>query len=124
MSTWNVIQSASNDNVGSFVTATFGSNAGSGNKIIAAVSSIWSDAPTSVRDAALNDLLFCGSSVTAGGGSVWLYAMDVPAGDIGIQVAIKATFPSSNGQSILVQKSPAYQPAAPCCRPSTTPPAP
>jgi len=100
--TWSVLQSAGNNFFGTSVTATFGSNAGSGNKIIAAVGSDWSDAPTSVKDAAGNAWTQLGSATSTTNGSIWLYGLDVPAGDVGIAVALTALFPSSNGQSVVV----------------------
>lgn len=104
MSTWAVLQSANGYNSGTFVTATFSGNVGANNKIIAAVSSSWSDVPVTVQDAAVNGLLFCGSSITPSGGSVWLYSMDVPPGDVGTAVAITATWSSTNYQSIVIQE--------------------
>jgi len=72
-------------------------------KIIAFVGSDWSDAPTSVKDAANNAwTLLPNSAASTTNGSLWLYALDVPAGDVGIAVALTALFPSSNGQSIVI----------------------
>jgi hypothetical protein len=100
---WTRIQSAEAGFFGTAVTATYGTNVSSGTKLIAYVTSGFSDAPTSVKDAAANAFTLLGSVATAAG-SVWLYARDTPAGDVGTKPAITATFPSSNGQAILVQE--------------------
>src|ERR1700734_2172429 len=101
---WSVVQSASAGFFGGAVTATFTtSNVSSGSKIIAYVTSDWSDAPTSVEDAASNAWTLLGSKATTAG-SAWLYGLDVPAGDAGTKPAITAAFPSSNGQAILVEE--------------------
>jgi len=101
---WNVVQSQGANFFGLSVTATFGSNASSSSKIIAVVGSDWSDTPTSVKDVATNSWTLLGSAASTTNGSVWLYGLDVPTGDIGIAPVITALFPSSNGQSIVIQE--------------------
>lgn len=103
--TWSVLQSAGASFFGTAVTAAFGSNVASGSKIIAVAASSWSDAPSSAKDGAGNSLTLLGAKATTTG-SVWLYAMDVPAGDVGTKPAITVTWPSSNGQSLVIQEVP------------------
>ena len=99
-----VIQSARNSSFATSVAATFTTaNVESGNKIIAVVGSSWNDAPSTVRNGALNNWTLLGSK-TSTTGSVWLYGLDVPAGDVGTKPTITVTFPSSNGQSVLIQE--------------------
>ena len=101
---WSVVQSASAYYYGTAVTATFTTaNVSSGNKIIVAAASSWSDAPSTVRDAALNNWTLVASK-TRSGGSVWLYALDTPAGDVGAKPAITVTYPSNNGQTVVIQE--------------------
>jgi len=101
---WNVVQSASGDAYGTSVAATFATaNVTAGNKIIAVISSNYSGLPSTVRDAALNNWTAIGSKVT-GTGSVWLYALDVPAGDAGTKPTITATFSGSTDLAIVIQE--------------------
>lgn len=101
---WARVQSAGANTFGTSLTATFSTaNVSSGNKIIAYVGSSWSDAPTSVKDGGGTSWTQLGSKPT-GTGSVWLYGLDVPAGDAGTKPGITVIFPSSNGQSLLVQE--------------------
>jgi len=104
---WSVLQSAGNNSFATSVAATFSTSniASTSSKIFAFVGSSWSDAPTSVKDGSNNALtLLPGCSKTSGTGSVWVYAMDAPAGDVGTKPTITVIFPSSNGQSILIQE--------------------
>ena len=102
--TWARVQSAGTNTFGTSLTATFSTaNVSSGNKIIAWVGSSWSDVPTSVKDGAGTSWTSLGSKAT-GTGSIWVYGLDVPAGDVGTKPAITVIFPSSNGQSLLVQE--------------------
>ena len=93
---WSRLQSASGTGTTS-ATATFGSNASSGTKIIAFVACDLVETFT-VQDAALNSLTQIGyiSGSTGGAVAVGVYEMDTPAGDVGIKPAIKAT--SSGGR--------------------------
>jgi hypothetical protein len=89
---WSVLQSASGTGTSS-ATATFGSNASSGTKIIAFCACDLTESFT-VADAAANAWTSMGA-ITGGSGSnkvgVQLFALDTPAGDVGIKPAIKAT---------------------------------
>lgn len=105
MGGWSRIQSASAISFSTAVSATFSTaNLSAGCKVIAAVGSSWNDAPSSVKDGAGNSWTQLGSEIKSGGCSVWLYALDVPSGDVGTKPTITATFPSSNGQSIVIQE--------------------
>ena len=102
---WSRIQSAKGSGFGTTAAATFTANVSSGTKIIAVVGSSWRDPPTSVTDGASNSWTLLGSHIPASnGGSCWLYALDTPAGDVGTKPTLTVTFPSSNGQSIVIQE--------------------
>ena len=99
---WAFVQSASGSAFGTTVTATFTTgNVAAGNKIIVAFSS--DAAPATVRDAALNNWTLMGTA-SAGSAGVWLYALDVPAGDAGTKPAITATVSGSRDMRILIQE--------------------
>lgn len=100
---WSRVQSAKGVTFGSSVAATFSTaNVSAGDKIIAVVSSSWRDPPSGVSDGT-NSWTLLGSKLPASnGGSTWLYALDVPTP--GTKPTITATFPSSNGQSIVIQE--------------------
>jgi len=102
---WSRVQSAGGFNYGTTVAVAFTTaNVTSGNKIIAAVASSWTDAPSSVADGSSNAWTLLGSQVRSGGGACWLYGRDVPSGDAGTKPTLTATFPSGNGQSMVIQE--------------------
>lgn len=87
---WSRLQSAENSAAAATtVTATFGANASSGTKIICAiVFSASSISSLTIQDAALNSLTALwtqGSVVISGFCQLDAYAMDTPAGDVGIK---------------------------------------
>ena len=95
---WSVLQSVSGSNTGTntSLTVTYTSNVSAGNKLIAfiTISPGVLGTITSVQDAALNSMTSCGAVSGSTGGNVHtaIYAMDVPAGDVGTKPAIKVTY--------------------------------
>lgn len=97
---WAFVQSASNTAIASTAAATFPNHVAAGNKIIAAVTiaDISNATATcgSVKDAALNSWTKMGAQTYANtgatqGGEVSIWALDVPAGDVGISPVLTAT---------------------------------
>ena len=107
---WGWVQSAggANGNAGtSTLTVTFATaNVTSGNKIIAAISyTTITRTITSVQDAALNSLTQVGFLSSSANSIVTaLYAMDVPAGDVGTKPAIKLTLSAGSESSMVIQE--------------------
>jgi hypothetical protein len=95
---WSVVQSASGTVAFTSVSATFASNVSAGNKIIVAASIGGTAAPaiTSVKDGAGNNWTQLGAA-SEGNARVYLYALDVPAGDVGTTPTITATWSGSGG---------------------------
>lgn len=103
---WTVVQSAKATTSGTTVAATFATaNVQAGNKIIAYVSVGATGAPAlvSVKDAALNTWTQVGNSNQANG-RVYIYALDVPSGDVGTKPTITATATSTPGLGIIIQE--------------------
>lgn len=108
---WTRIQSASAAATGtaSTKTATFTTaNASAGTKIIAAVG-CWLNGHantviTSVEDAASNPLTLIGRVTTGTTMDVSLWAMDTPAGDVGLKPAITVTASVSVAISLVIQE--------------------
>lgn len=99
---WSVLQSASGSASASTVPATFTTaNVQAGNKIIAVVSVGATTAPavTSVKDAALNTWTQVGNANQANG-RVYIFALDVPAGDVGTKPTLTATSSGTPGLGI------------------------
>jgi hypothetical protein len=96
---WSVLQSASGTTSGTSVSATFTTaNVQAGNKIVVAASEGGTGAPaiTSVQDGASNNWTQLGSA-SQGNARVYLYALDVPAGDVGTKPTITATWSGAGG---------------------------
>jgi hypothetical protein len=103
---WSVIQSASGSTSNNTVAATFSTaNVQAGNKIIAVVSVGATSAPavTSVKDAALNTWTQVGNANQANA-RVYIFALDVPAGDVGTKPTLTATSSSTPGLGIVIQE--------------------
>ena len=103
---WSHLQSATNgaDGSASVAQAFTTSNLISGSKIIAAVSSYPSGSPaTSVHDGASNALTEIGSA-SVGNCNLSLWAMDTPAGDVGIKPTITASASGASAISIVIQE--------------------
>lgn len=103
---WSVLQSASGSLDGSAVSATFSTaNVQAGSKIIAVVSAGGAGVPaiTSVKDAALNTWTQVGNGNT-GNARVYIFGLDVPAGDVGTKPTLTATCAGAAGLGIVIQE--------------------
>lgn len=102
------VQSKSSTGTATTLTVTYTSNVSSGNTLIAYVAQDHNVTftPSSVKDGSGNAMVQIGTTVnypgTSGGGSVW--AMNVPAGDVGTKPAITATVSATFGLTMLIQE--------------------
>ena len=103
---WSVLQSASASADGTTVSATFTTaNVQSGNKIIACVSgSGGTGTISSVKDGAGNTWTQIAASQTGTNPRAAIYALDVPAGDVGTKPTLTVTWSAAIGTSILIQE--------------------
>lgn len=106
---WNVVQSASSAATGTATTkaATYGSNVSAGNKLICYIGVSFNTtlSVSSVKDAAGNSMtqvgfLADGTNTVA----IAVYAMDVPAGDVGTAPTITVTLSRSSDCSVDIQE--------------------
>ena len=105
---WSRLQSASHGATASTtVTATLPNNAVAGSKIIAFIASTITTAITSVQDAALNSLTVIEDVSGSAGGNTQcaVYAMDTPAGDVGIKPAITVTGVTADWSVLVMEVS-------------------
>ena len=102
--TWNRLQSASGADAttSTSVVATYTSNLGSGNKLIACVQTGGSS--VTVKDAAGNSFVQLASVTPSGGVPLYLFALDTPAGDVGTKPAITASWLASVRGCIIIQE--------------------
>lgn len=101
---WSHIQSATNgaDGASSIAKAFTTANLTDGTKILAAVSA-FAASTTSVHDGASNALVSMGAA-TVGNCHLSLWAMDTPAGDVGIKPTITASAPGAGAIGIVIQE--------------------
>jgi hypothetical protein len=118
MVAWAVLQSAGNSGSGTTIGVAYGTALSAGSTLIAAVSaaSNGTTLPTtsSVKDTAGNSFvqLAVVSGAATSGASVSLWALDVPAGDVGGTPTITATASgSTGGYSIVIQEVAGLLPA-------------
>lgn len=103
---WSVLQSASGTIDGTAVSATFSTaNVQAGNKIIAYCSGGGAGVPaiSFVKDGAGTSWTQVGAA-SGGNARTYIYALDVPAGDVGTKPTITATWSGAAGLGIVIQE--------------------
>jgi hypothetical protein len=103
---WRVLQSAGANAGSGALSATYPSALSAGTKLICLASTGGSGAVT-CKDAAGNSFTQLGSidlNNSTSNGTLWLFAMDTPAGDVGIAPAITVTRATQNFTAMVIQE--------------------
>jgi hypothetical protein len=103
---WSVLQSASNTLDGSSIGATFTTaNLSAGSKIIAYCTGGGAGVPaiSTVKDGGGTSWTQIGAA-SGGNARAYIYALDVPAGDVGTKPTITATWAGAAGLGIVIQE--------------------